>query len=209
MGGIYLRSTHGGIGASTLGFCLARELQADLIVGRLSDEQALIAAGLPRLTWPTELWLAAVPSTKERAEAIVPLLPTTAGISVAAGQNPPAALFELVEHWSEQRFIVSEIEFPAAEEVWIAPNSQAGLDRLQDFALPATPSAIFLLKTSAQLSRYAWQEFAANIPTFEFKFQKRVFQSLDTGMGVSRRASIAQAAAQYGQWRKFSARNHA
>jgi hypothetical protein len=203
MAGFQLKSTHGGIGASTLGFCLARSLDAELLMGRAGDVQPLIAAGLSDNDWPKELWLAGKPALEIRAEALFPMLPASNGIRLAAGAVPPTDLLSLVQYWAEHKFVVSEIGFESADLILVAPNSLQGYSRITELLAPP-PAAIFLQKTSSNLSRAGWRELLGNVPIFEFTFQKRVFQSLDAGIGISDRSSMYQASQEFRRWLKFS-----
>lgn len=203
MAGFHLKSTHGGIGASTLGFCLARSLDAELFIGRAGDVQPLIAAGNLDHDWPKELWLAETPEIEARAEALFPMLPATLGIRLAAGAFPPTGLPSLVQHWTEHRFVVSEIGFETADLILVAPNSRQGYSRLTEL-MPSNPVAVFLQKTPTNLNRGRWRDLLRDLPIFEFAFQKRVFQSLDAGLGISDHSSMSKASADFQRWCNFT-----
>lgn len=200
MQSIYLRSTHGGIGTSTFGFALARALAANYFVGRLADQGSLVAAGLGPASWPAEMWLSADPQLNTRAAQISQSLPAFDGLKIAAGSNPPADVADLAFNWSEKSLVVSEIDLAGSIDFWVAPNSQQGWQRLTHLFDESNCLAIAVLKTASRIPLTIWQTEFGSVPILEIKFQRRVFQSLDSGYGLSARAQFDQAARNFCKW---------
>lgn len=203
------------VGASTFAFCLARELNANLVIDSSDDTGALLAAGLAPSDWPQ-----VIDSTNtsrdhlaEKATQVMAMLPKIDGVTIASGDQTPAEIQDYFSFWAENHQVVSlqqiEINSPKIFCLDSAAGLNEQLEMLKNLDVDQK-SCVLVVKTQRfKNTKLKFNSSLVDVPIFYYRFQPAARDAIKTGFGIPTSSNMSKTSKIVAAWlqEKWSEQN--
>ena len=206
MRNIQLVSLKSGVGASTFAFCLARELNAELVIDSPNDAGVLLAAGKTSSDWPQIVDSSSATSNyiAEKANQLMAMLQVADGVRIASGSKTPSGLQDCFRYWAEKYQVISLQPIDSyATKVFILDYTDEfdkQLVALEDLVDSAEPFAVIVKTSNFRSLNVKTYALLAGVPVFQYQFQTAASRALKMGFGIPAAASMSKASRILAGW---------